>query len=218
MRHLGKLILWLILGALFGTAIGVLTRRMGYADLSGGMLAGMLAAPVVVMFLLLVDYLDELAFWAVGGAIIGGLALGLITSLGNRTIGGGNLAAGFTSENLITGASVGAVVTTWLGAGGAVFKRGTTGFIGILLSVIAGGFMGAATWWLGGQIGNWLEFELVTVTVLNRPYMWQWGETIAGMPVAVIAGAIATSYLFPQEDVLYKEVAGRTLKGQGQPR
>ena len=71
MKQLGRLILWVILGALFGTAIGVLSRRLGNGDLSGGALAGLIMAPIVVMFLLLADYLDELFFWAIAGALFG---------------------------------------------------------------------------------------------------------------------------------------------------
>jgi hypothetical protein len=121
--------------------------------------------------------------------------------------------AGFTTQNFITGATVGAVVTTWLGAGGAVFKRGTTGLIGILISVVAGGFMGAAAWYLGDLISGLLGLDLTTVQVLNQGYSWKWGETIAGIPVAVLVGALVTNYLFPQQDILFKEVAGRTFKG-----
>jgi MFS family permease len=213
MRSLGKLTLWLILGVLFGTAVGVMTRRMGQADVSGATLTGMMVAPVFVMVLLLIDYVDELVFWAIGGGIVGALALGLISSLGGRTIGGGSLLAGFTGQNLFTGGTVGAVITTWLGAGGAVFKRGVTGVIGILVSVVAGGFMGAASWWLGNLIGGFLGLDLVTVRVLGQAYSWQWGESFAGIPVAILVGALVTNYLFPQEETLYKEVGGRTFKG-----
>jgi len=217
MRFWGKFILWVILGALFGTAIGVLARRLGYADLSGGMLAGMIAAPIVIMFLLLVDYVDELAFWAVGGAVVGSLALSLLTSLGMR-VQGASLTAGFTAENMLTGAAVGAVLMTWLGSGGAVFKRGSTGVIGLLLSVIAGAFLGASVWWLGDLIGGWIKSETVTVNIFGLVNTWQWGETIAGVPVAVLIGTITTNYLFPQGDALYKEVGGRTLTRHGKTR
>jgi hypothetical protein len=217
MRFWGKFILWVILGALFGTAIGVLARRLGYADPSGGMLAGMIAAPVVIMFLLLVDYIDELALWAVGGAIVGGLTLSLLTSLGMR-VQGANLTAGFTVENMLNGAAVGAVLMTWLGAGGAVFKRGSTGVIGLLLSVIAGAFLGAAVWWLGDLIGGWIKSEIVTVNIFGLVNTWQWGETIAGVPVAVLIGTITTNYLCPQGNALYKEVGGRTLTRHGKTR
>jgi hypothetical protein len=215
MKYLGRFILWLILGALFGTAIGVIARRLGFSDVGGGALAGLVCAPVVIMFLLLADYLDELVFWAIGGAIVGALSLSLIVSLGTRTVQHTNLLAGFTAQNMITGSSVGAVLSTWLGAGGAVFKRGLTGVIGLLLSIIAGGFLGAAVWWLGALIGNWLEYETFTVKFLGLVNTWQWGETIAGVPIAILTGIIATTLLFPpQKEALFKEVGGRTLTRQ----
>lgn len=215
MKYVGRFILWVILGALFGTAIGVIARRVGFPDVGGGALAGLICAPVVIMVLLLADYLDELAFWAIGGAIVGALALSLIVSLGSRTVQHTGFLAGFTAENMLTGASVGAVLTTWLGAGGAVFKRGTTGIIGLLLSIIAGGFLGAAVWWLGEALGNWLEYDTLTVRFLGLVNTWQWGETIAGVPIAILTGIVATTVLFPpQKEALFKEVGGRTLTRQ----
>ncbi len=214
MRYVLRFILWVILGALFGTAIGVIARRLGFQDMGGGALAGLVCAPVVIMFLLLADYLDELVFWAIGGAILGALTLSLIVSLGSRTVQHTKLLAGFTAQNMISGASVGAVLSTWLGAGGAVFKRGLTGVIGLLLSIIAGGFLGGATWWLGALIGKWLEYETLTVNFLGSN-TWQWGETIAGVPIAIVTGIIATTLLFPpQKEALFREVGGRTLTRQ----
>lgn len=212
MRYLGRFILWVVLGAFFGTAIGVIARRLGYPDLGGGALAGLIGAPVVVMILLLVDHLDELIFWSVGGAIFGALTLSLMASLGNRAVQNTSLLTGFAAENLILGASAGAVLATWMGAAGAVFNRGATGFIGLLLSVVAGGFLGAAVWWLGDLIGGWLEYGTRTVRFLGLNHSWQWGETIAGVPIAIVAGIITTTLLFPSpKQALFKEVGGRTL-------
>ena len=125
MKYLGKFILWVILGALFGAAIGILARRLGFPDFGGGALAGMMAGPIVIMFLLLADYLDELVFWAIGGALLGGISLALFGMIGSRTVG----SIGFSMQDVITGAPIGAVLATWLGAGTAIFKRGTTGAV-----------------------------------------------------------------------------------------
>jgi len=204
--------MWLILGALFGTAIGAIARRLGFADVGGGALAGLISAPVVVMVLLLVDHLDELIFWAIGGALFGALALALMASLGSRAVQTTGLLTGFSAENMIMGASAGAVLATWMGAAGAVFHRGTTGIIGLLLSVIAGGFLGAAVWWLGDILGNWLGYGPLTFRFLGLVHTWQWGETIAGVPIAIVAGIITTSLLFPSPtQALFKKVGGRTL-------
>lgn len=191
MKYLGKFILWVILGALFGTAIGILARRLGFADFGGGALAGMMAGPIVIMFLLLADFLDELLFWALGGALLGAISLALFGMIGNRTVG----STGFSMQDVIAGAPIGAVLSTWLGAGTAIFKRGTTGVIGLLLSVIAGGFLGVAVWLLGDLIGG----ELYTLSFLGGSYQWRLGEAIAGIPIAILTGVVTTRVIFPQD-------------------
>ncbi len=143
MRNVGRVILWVILGAVLGSAVGIIARRLGFADVSGGILGGMISAPAILMLILLFDYVDELIFWAIGGAIVGALLLTGLGAFAGQTTGSAGLGARFSLPTAINGALVGSVLATWLGAGALVFKRGMIGLVALLISVVAGGFLGA---------------------------------------------------------------------------
>ena len=191
MRNVGRVILWVILGAVLGSAVGIIARRLGFADVSGGILGGMVSAPAILMLFLLFDYVDELIFWAIGGAIVGALLLTLLGAFGGQSTGSAGLAARFSIQTAINGALVGSVLATWLGAGALVFKRGMIGLVALLISVVAGGFLGAMVWMLGDLIGG----KMITVEVLGRVNTWRQGEMIAGVPAGILAGLASSQFL-----------------------
>jgi hypothetical protein len=171
--------------------VGIIARRLGYADVSGGILGGMLAAPAILMLILLFDYVDELIFWAIGGAVVGALLLTGLAAFGGQTAGSAGLAGRFSLPIALNGALVGSVLATWLGAGALVFKRGMVGLIALLTSVVAGGFLGAMVWMLGDLIGG----QMITVEVLGRVNTWRQGEMIAGVPAGILSGLAASQFL-----------------------
>ena len=191
MRNLGRVVLWVILGAVLGSAVGIIARRLGYADVSGGILGGMVAAPAILMLILLFDYVDELIFWAIGGAVVGALLLTGLAAFGGQTAGSAGLAGRFSLPMALNSALVGSVLATWLGAGALVFKRGMVGLIALLTSVVAGGFLGAMVWMLGDLIGG----QMITVEVLGRVNTWRQGEMIAGVPAGIMSGLAASQFL-----------------------
>ena len=183
---------WLILGAVYGTAVGVFSRRLGLFELTGGLLGGMIAAPLMVMMLLLIDYWRQLVIWAVYGAIVGAAGFIIIWFVADQALGHYLLTGDLTTGRVISGALVGAATGTWIGAGTAVFQRGTLGLIGMLSALIAGAFLGAVVWMVGNAIGG----RAVIVEIGSYVAMWKLGETVAGIPLGVVVGIATTQVLF----------------------
>ncbi|MBN1316425.1 MAG: hypothetical protein JXA42_13200 [Anaerolineales bacterium] len=191
-KYWRKIALWIVMGCAFGTFTGIIARRISLDSLTGGMLAGMVAAPILVILLLLINNWDKLIIWAIAGAIAGAASLSLMTYITNYALKPLDFKITLTTGGTLDRALIGAAITTWFAAGGSMFKKGTSGIIGFLVSAIFGAPLGACVWKLGDIIGG----SLSTFTFLGQVSVWAWGETLMGAPIGILAGYITTRYLF----------------------
>ena len=192
MRKIVRFVVWALLGALFGIAVGVLSRRFGYGDPVGGILTGAMVAPAIVMIFILGGYWGDLMYWTFGGAVLGALTFVVIAYLGQRSVQGFTLDTYVTSRRVLNGAIVGAVVLTWFGIGWSIFRGDARGIISLLISIIAGAFVGTLVWVVGDAIGG-RYFE---VQIARMSLTWRLGEMIAGVPVGILGGALTYQFLY----------------------
>jgi hypothetical protein len=192
MRQIGRVVVWSLLGALFGIAVGILSRRFGYGDPVGGILTGAMVAPAIVMIFILGGYWGDLMYWTFGGAVLGALTFVIIAFLGQRSLQGVTMESYVTMRRVINGAVVGAVVLTWFGIGWSIFRGDARGIISLLISIIFGAFIGMLVWIVGDAIGG----RLYTVRVAGLANSWRLGEMLAGVPVGILGGALTTHFLY----------------------
>jgi hypothetical protein len=192
MRQIGRVVVWSLLGALFGIAVGILSRRFGYGDPVGGILTGAMVAPAIVMIFILGGYWGDLMYWTFGGAVLGALTFVIIAFLGQRSLQGVTMESYVTTRRVINGAVVGAVVLTWFGIGWSIFRGDARGIISLLISIIFGAFIGMLVWIVGDAIGG----RLYTVRVAGLANSWRLGEMLAGVPVGILGGALTTHFLY----------------------
>jgi hypothetical protein len=192
MRQIVRVVVWGLLGALFGIAVGILSRQLGYGDPVGGILAGAMVAPAIVMIYILGGYWGDLMYWTFGGAVLGALTLAVIAYLGQRSFQAIGLESYLTMRRVMNGAMVGAVVLTWFGIGWSIFRGDARGIISLLLSIILGAFIGALVWVVGDVIGG----RLYTVRIAGVVNTWRLGEMLAGVPVGILGGVLITRYLY----------------------
>lgn len=192
MRQIVRIVVWTLLGALFGIAVGVLSRRFGYGDPVGGVLTGAMVAPAIVMIFILGGYWGDLMYWTFGGAVLGALTFVVIAYLSQRSLQAVGLESYVTQRRIMDGAVVGAVVLTWFGIGWSIFRGDARGIISLLISIIFGAFIGALVWVVGDAIGG----RLYSVTVAGVTSSWRLGEMIAGVPVGIVGGALTTHFLY----------------------
>ncbi len=198
MKLLKQILIWIVLGAAFGTFTGILSRKLGYGGLTGGVLAGVIAAPSVTFFVLLGGYWDDLIRWTVAGMVLGAALIALLGGITKTTAETVGLALNLTSNRILSGAVFGAIFMTWLGAGWSVFRGETTGLIGLLGSVIAGAFAGAFVLIIGRMLGDLVGGKALAVTFLDSIHVWRLEETLAGIPVGIISGVVAARFLLRQ--------------------
>lgn len=192
MRQIINFVVWALLGALFGIAVGVLSRRFGYGDPVGGILTGAMVAPAIVMIFILGGYWGDLMYWTFGGAVLGALSFAVIAYFGQRSLQVVGLESYVTQRRVISGAIVGAVVLTWFGIGWSIFRGDARGIISLLISIIFGAFIGALVWVVGDAIGG----ELYSVRLAGVVSSWRFGEMIAGVPVGILGGALTSHFLY----------------------
>jgi hypothetical protein len=192
MRQIIRIVVWGLLGALFGIAVGILSRRFGYGDPVGGILTGAMVAPAIVMIFILGGYWGDLMYWTFGGAVLGALTFVVIAFLGQRSLQGITMESYVTTRRVINGAIVGAVVLTWFGIGWSIFRGDARGIISLLISIIFGAFIGMLVWIVGDAIGG----KLYTVRVAGMTNSWRLGEMLAGVPVGLLGGALTTHFLY----------------------
>jgi hypothetical protein len=192
MRQIGRVVVWSLLGAVFGIAVGVLSRRFGYGDPVGGILTGAMAAPAIVMIFILGGYWGDLMYWTFGGAVLGALTFVIIAYLGQRSLHGVTMESYVTTRRVMDGAIVGAVVLTWFGIGWSIFRGDARGIISLLISVIFGAFIGMLVWIVGDAIGG----QLYTVRIAGVTNSWRLGEMLAGVPVGILGGTLTTHFLY----------------------
>jgi hypothetical protein len=192
MRQIVRIVVWGLLGALFGIAVGILSRRFGYGDPVGGILTGAIVAPAIVMIFILGGYWGDLMYWTFGGAVLGALTFVVIAFLGQRSLQGIAMESYVTTRRVINGAIVGAVVLTWFGIGWSIFRGDARGIISLLISIIFGAFIGMLVWIVGDAIGG----ELYTVRIAGMTNSWRLGEMLAGVPVGLLGGALTTHFLY----------------------
>jgi len=195
MKGLVKVWLWSVLGVLFGTAVGILRRKLPFGGATDAIFSGMIAAPLLVMFLLLTDYLRELVGWAIGGFIVGALFLAIVGNYAQETVEVVGVEANITMRRALNGGLVGAMVMTWFGAGWSIFRGKNNGIVGLLLSLILGAFCGLLVWFVGQSIGG----QVQTIMFLGSPSSWRLGESAAGIPLGILGGVASTQYMFPQQ-------------------
>jgi hypothetical protein len=192
MRQILRIVVWGLLGALFGIGVGILSRRLGYGDPVGGILTGAMVAPAIVMIFILGGYWGDLMYWTFGGAVLGAIVFVLIAYFGQRSLGGFTLDTYVTPRRVMNGAIVGAVILTWFGIGWSIFRGDARGIISLLISIIAGAFVGTLVWVVGDAIGG----QLFRVQVAGATYVWRLGEMIAGVPVGIFGGALVYQFLY----------------------
>lgn len=188
MKSIGEYARWAIIGLIFGTAVGVIARRFGGAHPADGVMAGMIAAPIAMMFVLLFSCWPDLIPALLAGAFAGALFFSVIGYFGGRASGGFDEVLASVAERAPTGALFGGIAGAWLEAGAILFKKATTGVFSLIGTVILGAFLGAGVWALGGVLGG----PMIEMELAGRPLEWQLGETIAGLPVGLVGGFIAT--------------------------
>jgi len=192
MKGIGKLLVWSILGVVFGTAVGIVRRNLPFGGVTDALFAGMIAAPSMVMVLLLMDYIRELVGWAIGGFVIGAALLYVVANFTEDTVG---VEVDSVVRRTLYGGIIGAVAMTWLGAGWSVFRGSNSGIIVLLFALIIGAFFGVLVHSLGQSIGGkGYSFELLGAFIA-----WRLGESVAGIPIGILSGAVVTQYLFPSE-------------------
>jgi hypothetical protein len=192
MRQIARIVVWSLLGALFGIAVGVLSRRFGYGDPVGGILTGAMVAPAVVMIFILGGYWGDLMYWTFGGAVLGALTFVVIAYLGQRSLRTVTMESYVTARRVMNGAMVGAVVLTWFGIGWSIFRGDARGIISLLISIIFGAFVGMLVWIVGNAIGG----QPYAVHVVGVTLSWRLGEMLAGVPVGILGGALTTHFLY----------------------
>ena len=195
MKLVQQLVVWAFLGAVFGTATGIIGRALGFGVLTGSLVGGMVAAPTVVMAIMLVNYWGELLTWALGGAVVGAVVLTLMDNLVFQAVVPLHGDAGLDGVNILNRAIIGTVVSTWLGTGGVVFKRGSQGLVGFLAAIILGAPLGVLTWMLADIVGG----EVVSLQVFNTVYSWRWSETLIGIPLGTLTGYFVIRFMFRTE-------------------
>lgn len=195
MKNWRSISLWIVLGCAFGTFTGIVARRIGLPNLAGGMLAGMLAAPILVVCLLIINNWEKLLIWALIGAVVGAGSLALITYVTNYALKPLSLEIELTAGGTVDRALIGAAIATWFAAGSGMFQKGTSGMIGFLISAIFGAPLGACVWALGDYLGG----SLGSFTFLGQHSVWAWGETLMGAPIGVLAAFITTRFLFSSD-------------------
>ena len=192
MRQIVRVVVWALLGGLFGIAVGVLSRQFGHGDPVGGILTGAMVAPAIVMIFILGGYWGDLMYWTFGGAVLGALSFVVIAYLGQRSLQTITLESYVTTGRVINGAIVGAVVLTWFGIGWSIFRGDARGIISLLISIILGAFIGALVWVVGDAIGG----KIYSVHIAGVVNTWRFGEMIAGVPVGILGGALTTRFLY----------------------
>jgi hypothetical protein len=195
MRQVFRIVVWSLLGALFGITVGILSRRLGYGDPVGGILTGAMVAPAIVMIFILGGYWGDLMYWTFGGAVLGALIFVVIAYLGQRSLQGVTMESYVTTRRVMNGAMVGAVVLTWFGIGWSIFRGDARGIISLLISIIFGAFVGMLVWIVGDAIGG----QLYTVRVAGVVNSWRLGEMLAGVPVGILGGALTTHFLYQND-------------------
>jgi hypothetical protein len=100
-----------------------------------------------------------------------------------------------TTGGTLDRALIGSAIATWFAAGSGMFKKGTSGIIGFLVSVIIGAPLGAVVWKLGDIVGG----GVVSIAFLGQVSVWTWGETLVGIPIGILVDFIATRFLFVTE-------------------
>jgi hypothetical protein len=192
MKQIVRIVVWGLLGALFGAAVGILSRRFGYGDPAGGILTGAMVAPAIVMVFILGGYWADLMYWTFGGAVLGVITFVIIAYLSQRSLQGFGVESYVTTGRVVNGAIVGAVLLTWFGIGWSVFRGDARGIISLLISIILGAFVGMLVWVVGDAIGG----KLYTVRVAGLVNSWRLGEMIAGVPVGLVGGALTYRFLY----------------------
>jgi hypothetical protein len=195
MKLVRQLVIWAFLGAVFGTATGIIGRALGFGALNASLVGGMIAAPTLVMVIMLANYWGELLNWALGGALVGTVILTAMDFLVFRAVVPVPGSPGLSGATLLNRAIIGAVVSTWLGAGGVVFKRGSQGLVGFLAAIILGAPLGVLTWMLADIVGG----EVVSLQLLNTVYSWRWSETLVGIPLGALTGYFVIQFMFRTE-------------------
>ncbi|MEN8097652.1 MAG: hypothetical protein ABFQ89_01125 [Chloroflexota bacterium] len=199
MKGLQRFVTWVLMGAVFGTLVGVVGRYFGLNDLTAGLAAGALAGPIVIMLVLLGDQWISLVYWAIGGFIAGLLIHIALSAYADAFVSTDHLRRVVSSPESLNSAIVGSALALWFGSLWMVIRGGARGTIAILGAIIGGAFLGAFTWIVAAIIGG----PERSIQFFDFIFVWRWGETIAGIPIGLVTGGIATRFLLDRQRTYY---------------